>query len=638
MCGFAGIYSPSLQKVSDGLILDLISPITRRGPDSAGVWSAPEHGIGLGHRRLSILDLSDAGHQPMFSHNKRYVIAFNGEIYNFGELKASLDKEFNILWKGHSDTEILVEYISHFGLSAALKEIVGMFAFALWDSFSKKLSLVRDRIGEKPLYYRISDGAVLFGSELSCIEKGAQSELFVDRQALSQLVRQGYICAPLSIYDGVFKVKPGECVTFDVTLHQNVERFWCLNDVAGESKSEFISDDELLGELEDLLSDSVKGQMLSDVPIGAFLSGGVDSSLISALMQKYSAQPIKTFSIGFDDPMYDEANFSRKVANHLGTEHHELYISAKEILTAVTEIQKMFSEPFGDSSQLPTYLVCKLAAEHVSVCLSGDGGDELFWGYSRYELTLKTWERLTGMSFCSKKALSKLHAFLPVSVLNLVGKIALRDPYFGDKVDKILTLLSVDEFTVFYSNFLMSSYREIEAIVIDGASGLPDTNVADAELNKLSKKEWMSIADIKGYLPDDILCKVDRCAMYNSLEARIPMLDHRVVEFAIRLPNEYKNRLSSKWPLRELLYKYVPKELIERPKKGFSVPLDIWLRRELKDWAEGLLEVSIVKQQGFFDHNKIGDLWREHQSGERNWSGVLWNILMFQQWLENRSK
>ncbi len=638
MCGFAGLYSPFKQNmVTEESVMEMIAPIYRRGPDDFGTWCDPQDGIGLGHRRLSIIDISHAGHQPMRSHDERYHIAFNGEIYNFSELKEDIEKLRIVDWKGHSDTEILLEYIASFGIQETLSKAVGMFAFALWDGQKRTLTLARDRVGEKPLYYFSNKEFLLFGSELSCIEAVAKESLEIDRHALSQLVRQGYICAPSSIYRQVSKVMPGEFITFNSELTKDSKCYWSVAGVLKQPELSFEDDEQAVNELEKLFNQSLSGQMLADVPLGAFLSGGVDSSSVVALMQSKANAPVKTFSIGFKDPRYDEAKYAREVAEHLGTEHHELYIDESDLLNVVNDIPNVFSEPFADSSQLPMFLVSKLAKQHVTVCLSGDGGDELFWGYSRYQQTLNAWKRITGLSEFNKSAIKLLAKCLPIHALNMICDVKSKGSMLGDKVHKALTLLDHKEFMNFYRDFLMSSYRDVGSLVIGEDDGFSQLSISDSECDYDSLNELMSTVDMTTYLPDDILCKVDRCAMGHSLEGRIPLLDHRIIEFALRLPSSYKTRDKAKWLLRQVLFKHVPPALIERPKKGFSVPLDVWLRGPLKEWAESLLSGDKIEKQGFLNTVTLKRLWREHQSGVRNWSAVLWNILMFQQWLESRA-
>jgi len=637
MCGFAGVYSPYEKRfVTEENVLKMLSPIYRRGPDDIGTWCEPGKGIGLGHRRLSIIDTSQAGHQPMSSHDGRFYLAFNGEIYNFSELKEDLEKYRTLNWVGHSDTEVLLEHIATFGIHETVLKAVGMFAFALWDGHNGSLTLARDRMGEKPLYYLAGAESVHFGSELSCIEAVAKESLEIDRHALSQLVRQGYICAPSSIYQEVSKVMPGEFITFSNEMKKESNLYWSVAGVLRQPELSFENDEHAISELERLFNQSLSGQMLADVPLGAFLSGGVDSSSVVSLMQAKSKAAVKTFSIGFKDPRYDEAQYAREVAEYLGTDHYELYIDENDLLHVVKDLPNVFSEPFADSSQLPMFLVSKLAKQQVTVCLSGDGGDELFWGYSRYQLTLDAWRRLTGLSEFNKNAIKLLIKYLPVRTLNALGDFKNKTSMLGDKVNKALSLLDHDEFIHFYRSFLMSSYRDVATLVNGGDEGFSQLNISDSEADYESLNQLMSIVDMATYLPNDILCKVDGCAMGNSLEGRIPLLDHRIIEFALRLPSCYKTRGKSKWLLRQVLFKHVPQSLIERPKKGFAVPLDEWLRGPLKGWAESLLARDKIKKQDFFDVVTLTRLWREHQSGVRNWSAVLWNVLMFQQWLEFR--
>ena len=638
MCGFAGIWTNTSSEIINNNNLTLMgSQISNRGPDDEGVWINAKGTLGLVHRRLAIVDLSSAGHQPMLSANKRWVIAFNGEIYNHLSIRKEIESQGVVKWKGHSDTETLLASIECFGLGETLKKSVGMFAFALWDSLEETLYLARDRMGEKPLYYGQVNGQVIFGSELTCIEAiHKHDSLSINRAALSQLVRQGFIVAPLSIYNEIKKLEPGKFISFN-NNEVNIESYWSLNSVLHDNQALALSEEEAITQLESLIKQSLSGQMLADVPLGSFLSGGVDSSAIVALMQDLSDKPIKTYSIGFTDEKYNEAVYAAEVAKHLGTDHTELYISEKDILETVNIITDVFTEPFGDSSQLPMYLVCKMAKKHVTVCLSGDGGDELFWGYSRYQQTLKAWTKLNGMSNFTKGALKFIGKALPIRVLNNIGSLAINQKLLGDKLAKALELLTVDEYILFYQSFLMASYRDVGQLVLSGDDGIPKF-MLDADVIKgLPIEDVMTSIDMVTYLPDDILCKVDRAAMGVSLEGRIPLLDHRIVEFAIKLPHEIKyTQNQTKHPLREVLYKYVPKHLIERPKKGFSVPLGDWLRSELKEWAENLLTHEKLNNDGYLNSNQVMLMWTEHLTGKRNWAAVLWNILMFQAWLEKR--
>lgn len=638
MCGFAGIWTKNTsQLISTDNLLLMGNEVSNRGPDDEGTWINKQGTLGLVHRRLAIVDLSAAGHQPMLSESKQWVIAFNGEIYNHLAIRTEIEQEKVVQWQGHSDTETLLAAIECFGLDETLKKSVGMFAFALWDNKNEVLYLARDRMGEKPLYYGKVDNQVLFGSELTCIEVLlVKNKLTINRSALSQLIRQGFVMAPASIYNEVNKLEPGKYIKFD-SEKNTIHTYWSVNNILRDNKTLELSTEEAVTKLEALIKGSLKDQMLADVPLGAFLSGGVDSSAIVALMQNLSDKPIKTYSIGFDNEKYNEAGYASEVAKHLGTDHTELYVSEKDILDAVNAVTDVFTEPFGDSSQLPMYLVCKMAKTHVTVCLSGDGGDELFWGYSRYQDTLKAWSKLTGLPKFTKETLKAIAKFLPIRVLNQLGNLTVSQNLLGDKLAKALELLEVDEYITFYRNFLMASYRTVDKIVMGGGDGLANIMLEHNVIKDLSKQDAMTSIDMVSYLPDDILCKVDRAAMGVSLEGRIPLLDHRIVEFALKLPHEVKFcNQQAKYPLRQILYKYVPKHLIERPKKGFSVPLGDWLKNELKCWAENLLTDERLTADGYLNAEQVMTLWAEHLSGKRNWAAVLWNILMFQAWLEKR--
>ncbi|PCK33604.1 asparagine synthase (glutamine-hydrolyzing) [Pseudoalteromonas piscicida] len=637
MCGIAGIWEwnhPA--NIQEEAVRQMGNAIVHRGPDDEGVWVDSVSGVGLAHRRLSIVDLSQAGHQPMSSHCGNWVIAFNGEIYNHKDIKLKLEAIRSRRWNGHSDTEVLLEAIAELGIDEALRLAVGMFAFALWDKQSQELYIVRDRIGEKPLYYFDREDKFIFGSELSCIEAVVDlNELSVNRFSLSQLIRKGFISAPNSIYTQVYKLSPGSYIKVSKGTSQEV-KYWQISELVGHQNN--ATYEENLAELEELISQSIGGQMLADVSVGAFLSGGVDSSTVVALMQKQSKKPIKTYSIGFRDAAFNEAEFAAKIAQNLGTEHAELYVSQEDLLEAVSEIPNVFSEPFGDSSQLPMLLVAKMAKEHVTVCLSGDGGDELFSGYRRYGLTLQAWHKLNKLPLSVRKAGKVFFRAIPTRLLNSFGSL-MNQPMLGDKLKKAAEIIDIADFSEFYRSYLMASYRGADDLVIGGDQGDHDVFSSGALKTQIKHQDLMTTYDLLDYLPDDILCKVDRCAMGVSLEGRIPLLDHRIVEHALKMPHEQKVKGNvSKSPLRDILYKYVPRDLIERPKKGFAVPLAGWLRNELKPWAESLLDLSEIEAEGFFDAELVETLWSEHQSGARNWSGVLWNVLMFQQWLESRKK
>lgn len=636
MCGFAGFYNYKVEeKVAKNLLVKMGERIKHRGPDDSGVWYDYHNGIGLSHRRLAIIDLTKSGHQPMFSSNGRFTIAFNGEIYNHDALRQELCLEHDIVWVGTSDTETLLECFSRWGVEKTVLKATGMFSIALWDAEEKSITLIRDRIGEKPLYYGWQNGSLLFGSELSSLEEHPFFNAVIDKAALTHFIKRGFVRAPLSIYKGIKKLQPGYIVTFtEGSVEPKKTCYWSLDKVIHNRLHNEPKPENSVAELERVLKSAIEKQLMADVPLGAFLSGGVDSSLIVALMQQLSSSPVKTFSIGFHEAGYDEAIYAKEVASHLGTEHTELYVTEKDALDVIPTLADIYSEPFADSSQIPTYLVAKMARESVTVTLSGDGGDELFAGYSRYVATFRAWKKLKLIPFPVRKFISNFIRAIPVKVWNYLffNKLNL-----GDKFHKGAYAITSQTFEAFYDNFLMSHYHAPEEIVEEGLQ--EDNDHLSAKPEGLDDYEQMTYADLKRYLPDDILCKVDRASMASSLETRVPLLDHNVVEASAAMPMGIKRKHGiAKWPLRKILYKYVPKEMIERPKKGFGVPLEKWLKGGLKTWAEGLLNEDKIKEQGLLNPKLVKKLWSEHQSGERNWSYVLWNILMFQLWLSNKSK
>ncbi|MFK3868304.1 asparagine synthase (glutamine-hydrolyzing) [Psychrobacter faecalis] len=631
MCGLTGFLKGTsfLSEESSSVILKkMTDSISHRGPDSEGHWIDEDNKIAVGHRRLSILDLSDAGHQPMLSDDNRYVIAFNGEIYNHLEIRQEIESSIpTIIWKGHSDTETLLKAIQVFGWEKTLQKLVGMFAIALWDQQQKELTLARDRMGEKPLYWGWSGETLLFGSELKSLKAHPAFNGEINRDALALLLRYNYIPAPYSIYGGIEKLLPGHFVKIKIgQTREDVSpvSYWGLKETVKKGISApFIgSDAEAIDLLEHTIKQSLVGQMAADVPLGAFLSGGVDSSTIVALMQAESKRPIKTFAIGFDEPGYNEAEYAEAVAEHLGTEHTEFYVTAKDALEVVPLLSSIFCEPFADSSQIPTYLVSKMAKQHVTVALSGDAGDELFGGYNTYQLLPKIWKIISPLPTPVRKLATKLLSGLPMP----------------EKLLKLVEVLPVDNRAEFY-NLVISHWKNSEQLVI-GARKVPTALTDKSQWSNVdSFEEWMMSIDAQQYMVDDILVKVDRAAMANSLEVRVPMLDHRVVELAWQLPIDMKIRdKSGKWVLREVLYKYVPKELIERPKKGFSIPLAQWLRGPLREWAEPLLAEKRLKEEGYFYPDKIRQAWEEHLQGNKDNSSRLWSVLMFQSWLENQKK
>ncbi|QOY93615.1 asparagine synthase (glutamine-hydrolyzing) [Massilia sp. UMI-21] len=652
MCGFVGFFGGNGNggAVGDQVMLKrMTDTIVTRGPDDAGSWSDPERQIGLGHRRLAIVDLSPAGHQPMPSASGRYVMAFNGEIYNHMLLRDELQRSGKApAWRGHSDTETLLAGFDAWGVEGTAKRAIGMFAFAIWDREQNVLVLGRDRLGEKPLYYgwqgKGGNATFLFGSELKALRAHPAFENRIDRGALALQLRHNYIPAPYSIYEGIAKLSPGSLLT--VSLSEpipKVSTYWSAAAVAEAGVREPFSGtpEQAVDALEALLKDAIGQQMMADVPLGAFLSGGVDSSTVVALMQAQSERPVKTFSIGFHEDEFNEAEHAKSVAAHLGTDHTELYVTAEQAMAVIPRLPQLYDEPFADSSQIPTFLVSQLARKNVTVSLSGDAGDELFCGYNRYQMTANMWSNIAAAPVPLRRVAARsLTALSPATWNKLAGSVrrisggAPRYANLGDKIHKGAAVLSSKTIDELYLN-LVSHWRDPGSVVV-GAQALPtllDGN--PPSMKTLSGVPRMMAMDMLTYLPDDILCKVDRAAMGVSLETRVPFLDHRVVEFAWRLPQTLKLRDGkSKWVLREVLYRHVPKHLIERPKMGFGVPIGAWLRGPLRAWAEALLDETRLREEGFFHPAQIRQKWTEHVSGQRNWEHQLWNVLMFQIWYE----
>ena len=712
--------------------------IVHRGPDDAGAWVDPQAGIALGFRRLSIVELSAAGHQPMHSASGRYVGTFNGEIYNHMDLRAELEgmdcraalamtassrhreaagRGDSFIWRGHSDTETLLAAFEAWGVEETLKKTVGMFAIALWDTQTRTLHLARDRFGEKPLYYGWvgsgSNTAFVFGSELKALRAYPGFTNPVSREALALYMRFTYVPAPHSIYQNIFKLEPGCVLSINAALLQSagsvstapaqpmrppatqgaltLQRWWSLADVVqAGAQNQIIDEAQALAALEQRLKDAVRLQSLADVPLGAFLSGGVDSSTIVALMQQQSGQAVKTFTVGFEEAGFDESPHARAVARHLGTDHSELFVTSAEAQGVIPQLPAMYDEPFADSSQIPTHLVCKAARQQVTVALSGDAGDELFGGYNRYFWGPRIWSRLAWLPYPARQALGAVIRSVPMA-----GWDALSRPFnamrpaaqgvarAGDKAHKLAARLSgVRDLDDLYRS-LVSEWQDPAQVVkgygsprcarddglftssrvatvnsesslrggaavnnesslrggaadvaIHASVGLLDDPLPAHGANQHQLR--MMYRDSTTYLPDDILCKVDRAAMAISLETRVPFLDHRVAELAWQLPLHMKIRGNEgKWALRQVLYKYVPRELIERPKAGFGIPVGQWLRGPLRDWAEDLLNEQRLQREGYFHPTPIRTKWREHQSGQRDHTAGLWAVLMFQSWLNN---
>lgn len=650
MCGITGFVQLSNTANEDELgstVTRMSDKISHRGPDWQGNWTDSTNGVALGFRRLAIIDLSPTGRQPMVSACNRYTIVFNGEIYNYRDLKKEVEAsgKFPHAFRGTSDTEVLLAAFTVWGVEAVLQKTNGMFAFAVWDRELRTLTLGRDRLGEKPLYYGVHGKTFLFGSELKALKAHPSFQAEIDRDVLTLFLRSGYIPAPHSIYKGIYKLPPASWITFTPKLGEvsTPTTYWSAREAAEKGVGAPFKGDEAdaIRELEILLLDSVKIRMESDVPLGGFLSGGVDSSTTVALMQAQSSRPVKTFTMGFSEGEYDESKFAKKVAEHLKTDHTETVVTPKDALDVIPLLPTLYDEPFSDSSQIPTYLVSKIARQNVTVALSGDGGDELFGGYNRHTWGKTAWNMVEGLPDPVKSAFASGLNMVSPSGWNqifqtlqpvLPGKLRWSNP--GEKLQKLSAILKSQNPEDLYRK-LISHCTNPEALVVNGKEPTTLFN---------NKNEWpkfsdfslrMMYLDLVTYLPDDILAKVDRASMGVSLEARVPFLDHRIVEFAWTLPLEMKIKNGkTKHILRELLYKYVPKDLIERPKMGFSVPIDHWLKGPLKDWASNLLSPERMKKEGYLNESEITKKWQEHLSGERNFQHHLWDVLMFQAWLE----
>lgn len=647
MCGVAGFLaapSGSLEHL-EAQVVRMANAIQHRGPDDSGAWVDAQAGIALGHRRLSIVDLSSAGHQPMPSAGGRFVIAFNGEIYNHLALRAELQAAGAApAWRGHSDTETLLAGFEHWGVRATLVKTAGMFAIALWDTRERTLYLARDRLGEKPLYYGWQSGVLLFGSELKALTAHPAFERRINRDAVALLLRHNHIPSPWSIWQGIAKLPAGTLLTLPSGSRTGTpQAFWSLTQVAeyGQSQPLIASDAEAITALEGVLGDAVAGQMMADVPLGALLSGGIDSSTIVALMQARSSRPVKTFSIGFHEKQYDESAHARLVAQHLKTDHTALFMTAGDVLNAVPRMPTLYDEPFADSSQLPTALVMALARPHVKVALSGDGGDEFFGGYNRYQLAPKVWRLFSLLPQPLRAWLGRRLLSVPASTWDTLAQPLARfiqQANLGDKAHKLgLRLLSVRSLDDLYVA-LVTEWTDAEMVVLHASSAATPLSDRTTWPQLNDPVHRMMALDGLTYLPDDILVKVDRAAMAVSLETRATFLDHRVVEFAWRLPMHQKIRNGqSKWLLRQLLYRHVPRALLERPKMGFGIPLDAWLRGPLRDWAESLLARDVLSKSGYFDADAVRSVWQQHLSGQRSYGYRLWSVLMFQAWLEENS-
>jgi len=659
MCGIAGIINAEISSQAlDEQGQLMMQSLYHRGPDEGGLWRSETCNLVLVHRRLSIQDLSASGAQPMLSASKRYCVVFNGEIYNFNDISVDLIKRGH-QFQGHSDTEVLLAAIEEWGLENAVKQFIGMFAFALWDREKQVMHLCRDRLGEKPLYYGWLGGSFYFASELKAIEKVVpKDKLAIDNEGLSGFLRNGYISAPYSIYRHVYKLMPGTILSIplskDMKPHQyspwpdaasfSPKTYWSVYNSANEGLSNLIvREDEVIEQLDKVLHQSVRRQMIADVKVGTFLSGGIDSTVVSAIAQRESSEKIKTYTIGFSEKEYDESVYAERIAKHLGTDHLTMHVSANDVLNVVPDLPSIYDEPFADSSQLPSFLVSKLAREHVTVCLSGDGGDELFAGYNRYLWTDSLWKKMSGVPKPVRQLLGKALAMPSPMLWDTVYKGLTRfktsdmdkQKLVGLKVQKLAGFMQQEDIYQAY-DYLMAYWNEPEKLIKQSSFGRSPIHKI-SRINSSSFIDQAMYLDQFGYLPGDNLAKVDRASMAVSLETRLPLLSHDVVDLAWRIPHTFKAKDNvSKWALREVLYKYVPKEMMDRPKMGFSVPVAKWLRGELKEWAEDLF-ASMDNNDEILQKHVIQQTWQEHLSGKRDHSHRLWTVLMFLAWKNSRS-
>ena len=648
MCGFAGFVHRAGRQSNEELLYQaslMADTLRHRGPNDAGAWADAEFGIAFGFRRLSVLDLSPHGHQPMHSASGRYVVVFNGEIYNFRSLRRDLEDQGHV-FHGESDTEVLLAAVSLWGLEPSLKRFNGMFAFALWDAQTRELHLVRDRLGEKPLYYGWIGNLFLFGSELKALRAHPSFTASINREGLFLYLRYNCIPAPHSIYKNIYKVPPSTMLSLrltDAPVETRSMCYWSAKESALRGAAEPFqgSAEDAVAQLDQLLMDSVRLRMLADVPLGAFLSGGIDSSAVVSMMQANAATPVKTFSIGFQMDSYNEAAHAKRVAEHLGTAHRELYVTTEEVIAVIPRLPYIYDEPFADSSQIPTFLISQLAREQVTVSLSGDGGDELFGGYNRYLWAPKIWKKIgwlpQGVRGVTAGLLNILSPQAWEAFFEMVGA---QEPntntpaHPGDKLQKLAEVLTADDQDDMYLR-LISHWQDPATVLLGGSEPSAALNElsSDRDLSDITRQ--MMYLDMVTYLPDDILVKLDRASMAVGLEARVPLLDHRVVDFAWTLPLSMKIQgRQGKWILRQVLYKYVPANLVERPKSGFAIPMHQWLRGQLREWAESMLDERRLRNEGFFNPQPIREKWKQHLSGKRNWQFQLWDVLMFEAWLD----
>lgn len=638
MCGIAGLIDKTQSLTSDNIttiVTKMKQAISHRGPDANGSWIEPQHHIGFAHTRLSIVDLSEAGAQPMLSSNKRCMITYNGEVYNSEELKQDLLNE-GISFKGHSDTEVILEACARWGIESTVSRLIGMFAFAFYDLNTSNLTIVRDRLGIKPLYWADLPTAFVFGSELTALECHHDFAIDVSKPALSSYLRKGCVSGKQSIASHCYRLEPGTMLSRDAQGEVSITRYWHGNEfnACPSAATNANQPEHHIDQLESLLTDAISIRTIADVPLGAFLSGGIDSTTVVALMQKVSSTPVNTFSIGFSEAKYDESSHAAATADYLGTAHTQLMVTAQDTLEAIPLLPEIYDEPFADPSQIPTYLLSKLTRQHVTVALSGDGGDELFAGYSRYFNTLNREESLLRIPGAMRYALGKSMQLAPGSLCRAAS------PYVSEKFRKYLSgdrLPALADILIKYNReklyqLATSYYNQPELLITDY-----DAEAVKAENEIDDFLRYMQCDDLNNYLPDDILTKLDRASMFVGLEARVPIIDHRIVEFASRLPTDLKYRDGEgKWILKQVLYKHVPKELVDRPKKGFGVPIGQWLRKELLDWADDLLNDQTIRDMKLLNYKLLDHKWSQHRQSIANWENHLWDILMLHGWLRHR--
>ena len=651
MCGFVGYVSQNHSKNSDENLRRMSKKILSRGPDDYGSWSDPNAGINLAFRRLAIIDLTKAGHQPMESKSGRYIIVFNGEIYNYSLLKKEADKNFGpIAWNGRSDTEVLLFLIEMIGLEATLKKCIGMFSIGVWDRKDSLLHIARDRFGEKPLYYGWSKKDFLFGSDLSSFKAFPAFNNELCPKAIGLFLNYSYVPAPYSIYKDIFKVQPGHIISFKIqNTHAEIissTKYWDLKGSITDSKNQkFHSEEEGLADLKISLTNSIKSQMVSDVPIGAFLSGGIDSSLITAMMQEQSGIPIQTYTIGFEDKQFDESVFAKEVADFLGTNHTEVILSETDALNVVPNLPAIYSEPFADSSQIPTFLVSQIAKRDVTVALSGDGGDELFGGYNRYFWGQKMWKKVNWIPFSSRKLIAKSINAIPVKLVDKTEsmlKQILKESgitQLNNKLHKLSSRLEYIHSQESLYSSLCTEWNNVNCLLNDKYQLKDNSAVRFHNIAGLSDIENMMFWDIDSYLKEDILTKVDRAAMANSLETRAPFLDITVAKSAWRFKENFLiDGFKGKMPLRKILESYVPRKLFERPKSGFGIPIGSWLRGPLKGWALSLLNENEIRNEGILKYETVIKLWEDHINFRYDNTVKLWNILVFRSWMVDNNK